>query len=197
MAEVRRESCADLHGQSGIMLAAETLRNASNLPAAGPETKEEKSIPLVWRIFGGTVLSIGAMLAVTLYSQLSAKVDGLTSATINKDEFFALRKYFWDRLQSVQSQGDATDTELKQRCARLEEQVKINEQLRQEIVPELKQIRDTMIAYLKDSSAQLEQQVKTSEAERKKLADEVHALQERLVKMATRPPEIRSAVFQK
>jgi hypothetical protein len=198
MADSRREGL-----QSGLVpsdvVAVEALRNASNPPPLASEAKDDKGIPLVWRIFGGTVLSIAAMVAVTLYQQLHTKVETLSDTLVKKEEFFSHRKGVWDRFSEMQKQGDAVDTELKQRCARLEEQVKINEQLRQEIIPEVKQMRELLLAHFKDGSMKMEQQVKAGDLDRKKLLDEVHQLQERLARMESRmtPSDVKSAVYEK
>jgi hypothetical protein len=197
MAECRKDSGS--HLETDLIVAAEALRNAANPSPAAPEAKEDKGIPLVWRIFGGTVLSIAAMVAVTLYQQLHSKVESLSDALVKKDEFFEHRKCVWERMQTMQKQGDAVDTDLKQRCARLEEQVKINEQLRQEIIPELKQMRELMVAHLKDSSSKMEQQVKMGDEDRKKLVEQVRQLEDRLAKMETQAAaaEVKSATYQK
>jgi hypothetical protein len=179
MSEPRRDQSAAMRSQGATLLAAESLRSGTS----PPEAKEEKGIPLVWRIFGGTVLSIGALIAVTLYQQLHNKVETLADALVKKEEFFDHRKGIWDRIEKLRSKEQEVDGQIQERCTRLEQQVKSCEEMYKEMLPEMKLMRETFIAHLKESSVRLEQQVKSGEEERKKLLAEIQQLRERLATM--------------
>jgi DNA repair exonuclease SbcCD ATPase subunit len=199
MADSRKDQSPALRSPASTLLAAETLRSSSS-PAAQEEAKEEKRIPLVWRIFGGTVLSIGALIAITLYQQLHNKVETLADTLVKKQEFFDSRKGIWDHMEKLRAQGQSVDAEIQQRCARLEQQAKTSEEHHQEIVPELKQVREMLFTCLKESSGRLDRQVKAAEEERKKLLQEIQQLRDRLAALeAQKAPSspVKTAVYEK
>ena len=55
-------------------VAVETLRNAAEPAKAEEKKKEEESIPLFWRVFGGTVFSIISLVTLTAYNGFSASL---------------------------------------------------------------------------------------------------------------------------
>ena len=99
------------------LLPAETLRSTASPPPAKEEGKEEKGIPMVWRIFGGTILSIGALIAVTLYQQLFSKVEALGDLAVKKDEFYKMRKGIWDQIEKLRGSEQGVDGERLPRLA--------------------------------------------------------------------------------
>jgi chromosome segregation ATPase len=179
-----KKDCGLGQGAAAPVVASETLRSGGS--PAPAEVPEEKRIPLVWRIFGGTVLSISALVAVTLYQQLHNKVEGLGDTLVKKEEFFDHRKGVWDRLEKLRSQAQAADAEIQQRCARLEEQAKCLEGVHKELGPEVKQLRDLLVGYLKENATRLQQQVTSGAEERKALVREVKELRERLAAVESR-----------
>src|SRR5262249_6686951 len=161
------------------------LRSTSQAPAVDEAAKEEKKLPMFWRVFGGTVLSIAALLAVTLYQQLHGKIERISDTDVNKDEFndfkktnwdrpgekekaedaaagnelgkrclqieqtmvkkdefFDHRKSSWDRVDKIRASGETAAADLRQRCAQLELQVKQADELRKEMLQEIKQVRE-------------------------------------------------------
>lgn len=66
---------------TGEMTAMETARSAaeSSSKNSEPKKKEEESISLFWRVFGGTILSIVALVSITLYNNMSSSINELRS----------------------------------------------------------------------------------------------------------------------
>lgn len=62
-----------------LPLAAETLRSVANPPVAEKhaEKKEDEKISLFWRVFGGTILSIVALVLMTFYNNLTSSIADL------------------------------------------------------------------------------------------------------------------------
>src|SRR5437763_8513349 len=64
--------------RSGEIAAFETMRSTANPSAAKPEEKtDDEKVSIFWRVFGGTILSIVALAAVTLYNNLSSGISDL------------------------------------------------------------------------------------------------------------------------
>ena len=66
------------------VILAETLRLAH--PPLEPENKGEEKLSLFWRIFGGTLMSIAAMAAVTVYQQTSSSLSELRAGQTRLQE---------------------------------------------------------------------------------------------------------------
>jgi DNA repair exonuclease SbcCD ATPase subunit len=92
------------------LATAETLRSAANAPAApGEKKKDEEHVSVFWRVFGGTILSIVALAAVTLYNNLSSGISDLRaelskerearSALSKKDDVDTRTKAIYDRIR--------------------------------------------------------------------------------------------------
>jgi chromosome segregation ATPase len=114
--------------RSGEVLAVETTRSAAQSSAAKAETtkKEDEKIHVFWRVFGGTILSIVALVAITLYNNLNGGINELRqelsrerearAALVKKDDADARAKSQWDRIRLVE--GYKLDIEaVKERTA--------------------------------------------------------------------------------
>jgi hypothetical protein len=180
------------------VLAVETLRNAGS---KGAEEKgaEEKGVPMIWRIFGGTLLSITALVAITLYSQLSNRIESLSDSTakkfetvsdnlVKKQEFFDSRKGLWDYVQTLRKDTLAGDVELQKRSVRLEEQLKAAEEKARDTAREVQQLRTDVAAFatLKETALRLELQVREFREERARLAQDLQQVRERLASVEGR-----------
>jgi septal ring factor EnvC (AmiA/AmiB activator) len=138
----------------GLAVAAETLRNkgeACHTDTAPPRAEEKISV--FWRVFGGTLLSIAALVVMTVYQQFNASITELRAAVARvnethadmakKDELNTRTGKIWDTLTKV-----TTD------------------------LPAMKTHDDI-----------LDSQFKTAEQERKELCTKIQVLNERLVKI--------------
>jgi DNA repair exonuclease SbcCD ATPase subunit len=93
------------------LAAAETARSAANPPADRPRPDEEK-MSVFWRVFGGTILSIVALVAITLYNNLNGSITDLRqelsrerearAGLIKKDDVDTRVKNQWDRIRVVE-----------------------------------------------------------------------------------------------
>ncbi len=129
----------DRNGQpDSTPIAATALRGAPG--EAPPPKKEEEHYSLFWRVFGGTILSIAALVCITIYNNLSSSIAELRSEVnranesranaiaelrndlgranearadlIRKDEFNSRLSNNWDRVQTVQQQYAAVNATL-------------------------------------------------------------------------------------
>jgi septal ring factor EnvC (AmiA/AmiB activator) len=154
-----RQNCREDAGNSGVRgpnnLAAlsETLRNGAasgSMPAKG-----EERVSLFWRVFGGTLLSIAALVVITVYQQFSSSLHELRSDVIHvnearadlvtKEDFNNRLTSVWNSMKDVQT-ATATVATLRERTALLEQQLKEAENERKELTREVQQLRDRVAA---------------------------------------------------
>lgn len=77
----------DLTIETESLRAADAAGRATDeLPSAKPKKHEEESISLFWRLFGGTILSITALGAITLYNNLSGSISELRADLARMNE---------------------------------------------------------------------------------------------------------------
>ena len=129
---------------------AEALRAAANAPeSASGDGPGEARFPAAWRLFGGTLLSIVALVVITLCQQFSTGLGDL-------------RK---DVLHLSQAQGELVKAE------------DCNSRLRSlwQHIKELEAERATLVA-LKEKSATLTERLGAAEQECKALAREIRAV---------------------
>ena len=107
-------------------LVAQTFRAAADAAQSPSDARSEKKaddekMSLFWRVFGGTILSICALVAITLFNNLSSTITelraeinkanearALADATmVRKEEFQSRMTSSWDRVQSLQQQNTA------------------------------------------------------------------------------------------
>jgi hypothetical protein len=117
--------------------------------AAPPPPSEEK-ISVFWRVFGGTLLSIAALVCMTIYQQFSASLTDLRAGINHLNEFYAdvVKK------DELKTHSNAIWTSLKE--------------LGNDVLP------------LKTQTTVIQGQLQAIEQERKDLAREVQQLRERL-----------------
>jgi hypothetical protein len=135
------------------VLSAETLRNASPpyLPAEPP--KGEERVSVFWRIFGGTLLSIAALVVITVYQQftnglrdLRSEVNRLTETRaelVKKDEFNTRNTSLWNSIKELQT-ANAAVTALKERAELRDQQLKAEAEARKELARELQLLRERL-----------------------------------------------------
>src|SRR5262245_5968578 len=67
------------------LAAAETMRNAVEASHAKEESKkEDEKVSVFWRVFGGTILSILALVTITLYNNINSRISELRTE-LNKE----------------------------------------------------------------------------------------------------------------
>lgn len=122
----------DAFDRNGMPDNTPVVATAMRAAEADPAKKDEERYTLFWRLFGGTVLSIAALVSITLYNNISSNISELRGEVnrsnearanavaelrndlgranearadlIRKDEFNSRLSNNWDRVQAVQQQ---------------------------------------------------------------------------------------------
>lgn len=171
-------------------VAMEVMRQAGEAggkPAEGEKKKEEDSIPLFWRVFGGTVLSVTTLIGITTYNGLNASmaeakgdVSGLATESrkevtrlcegqvqmLEKGELATQMSVAWRSLNELNEDHDALVV-LREKCQSLLARFKAGEVARRRLEQELREAREEQAAC----------------SERKLLAAELARLRERLASL--------------
>ncbi|HEY2911595.1 MAG TPA: hypothetical protein VGI99_15190, partial [Gemmataceae bacterium] len=94
------------------LAALETTRSASAPVPVRADKREEEKMSLFWRVFGGTILSIVALVFITLYNNLANGMGELRNdlsrerearaSLARKDDIEARMKSQYDRLRAVE-----------------------------------------------------------------------------------------------
>ena len=136
------------------ILTAETLRQGGSPVVVAPEPpKGEERISIFWRVFGGTLLSIAALVCVTVYQQFSNGINELRNGLNNlhetradlvkKDEFGGRMTSVWSSIKELQAASIAV-TAAKERITLLEQQLKASEEDRKELNREFQRLRERL-----------------------------------------------------
>jgi DNA repair exonuclease SbcCD ATPase subunit len=154
-----------------LILAAETLRASDSAPAEPAKTEEKLSV--FWRVFGGTILSITALVVITAYQSLAGGIHELRSdlsrlresnaELVKKDEFQSRNTKLWDRLQEFQSVQTAASV-LSNKIVALEQQQAAVERDRRELLAAV-----ALLPMVKDRIGALEDQRRAGEQDHKDL----------------------------
>lgn len=172
------------------ILTAETLRSAANndsevqLHQAVAETRPaEEKVSVFWRIFGGTILSIVALVIISAYQSvtstlkdLNGEINQLKEAKadfVKKDEWTTSRTKIWERMQkdeAEQAQQTQTVTTLKGDMTRSDEmiraeQARLGEALKALLTEkrEIQTATQTAVGQMKDRQTTFEQQLRSAE----------------------------------
>jgi hypothetical protein len=177
-------------GPQTIALAEETLRNSAT--ADLPATKGE-GLSTLWKVFGGTLLSIAALVAITLCQYFNGRLNALQADSsyqntdlrkdlahlceaqaecLKKDEFNNRLKSVWDGMKELHDNA-ASLAVLKERAALTEQQLRLAEEERRELLREVHQLREQRAA----------------DQERRELLRELQVLRERLAVLEGRKQE--------
>ena len=136
------------------VVAAETLRNATLPYGAQPPAppKGEERISLFWRVFGGTILSILALVSITIYQSFAASLNDLRNSIthlnethanmVTKDDLSTKSTALWAASKDVTAQT----SDLKTRTALLESQLRSADEDRRELNHEILSLREQMQA---------------------------------------------------
>lgn len=188
------------------VLAAGTLRADHPDPPGHPRAgaHPEDRVSVFWRVFGGTVLSIAALVAITLYNNLTTNINDLRNEVnrvnearaelVKKEEFNTRNQNLWDRLQALQELR-VTVTGLKEQIAACGEKQADQKALRDALTAieqRLKTAEDdhkalsraeVALTALEQKAAAREVQLKAADDDRKDLIRQVQELRERLAKV--------------
>jgi len=188
-----------------IILAAGTLR-AGESRASTPRDHNhpDDRLSIFWRVFGGTILSILALVAVTLYNNLTNTINELRSEVnrvnearaelVKKEEFNSRSQAMWDRLQTLQELRVAI-TGLKEQVNGLSDrqgdtkavrdQLSVVEQRLKAAEDDHKALAKAELAVttLEQKAAAREAQLKAAEDDRRDMAKQLQELRERLAKV--------------
>ena len=131
-------------------VAAEALRIAAPPVAYPAPPKGEERISLFWRVFGGTILSIAALVGITVYqsfagnlSDLRAGINHVNELQANlatKDDLNTKSTALWAASKDVTTQT----ADLKTRTALLETQLRSAEDDRKELNREVLSLRERL-----------------------------------------------------
>lgn len=182
------------------VLASETMRNAatpSHQPPQSAKSSEEK-LSVFWRVFGGTVLSIVALVVITAYQGLSSGIRELRTdlahanearaELVKKDEYSAGRAKMWDRLQEIQKELTTVATPMdpmKLRLDKLEAGSHAMDSERREI--------HELHATLKERLAQIDQQLAQAKATQKDVVGLQQTIQGMQDKMTFREQQLKQS----
>jgi DNA repair exonuclease SbcCD ATPase subunit len=187
-----------------IILAAGTLRTSDSQAARTRDSHPEERLSLFWRVFGGTALSIAALVAITIYNNLTTNINELRAEIsrvnearaelVKKEEFNSRNQNMWDRIQALQELR-VTVTGLKEQVSALGEKqadVKAVRDALSAIEQRLKASEDDhkalakaelTITALEQKAVARDAQLKAAEDDRKELGRQVQELRERLAKV--------------
>ncbi len=94
------------------MTMAETARSAAESSGGQHEKKEDEKLSIFWRVFGGTILSIAALVSITLYNGISSSIAELRNELnrerearaelVKKDEFNSRTTSQYERMRSLE-----------------------------------------------------------------------------------------------
>lgn len=189
----RRMARTDSHSsftdsERHLILAAETVR-AGDLNPARParDEKPEERVSLFWRIFGGTILSICALIVINAYQSLTSNIHEVrsdlgrlresSSDLIRKDDFNSRHSTLWNSIRELQGLQTSV-TVLANKQAALEQQSAAFDKDHKELAA----IAAATQA-LREKDAAIEKLVKDAETERREFAREIQHLRERIAKL--------------
>jgi small-conductance mechanosensitive channel len=197
----------DTRESEQLVVAAGTLRAAE--PRAAEPVKTHAGHPddrvsVFWRVFGGTILSIFALVAITLYNNLQSNVTELRAELsrsnearaelVKKEEFNTRTQTVWDRVQALQ-ELKATVTGLKEQVTSYGEKQGDFKAVRDQLAAVEQRLKtaeedhkalahaELTITALEQRTAARDAQLKAAEDERKEMAKQLAELRERLAKV--------------
>jgi hypothetical protein len=195
LTENRDNDTCILDPKDSAILAVETLRNAAaSADDSVKSGKKEDRLSVFWRVFGTTILSIAALVIITVYQQFSSSLNDLRSNVshltesrgdlVKGDEFNNLSASMWSSIKELQA-DKAAFLALKERSDWLEQQVKDGQDqvnghfaALKTHLKELETAKADMES-VKGQFALLEQQLQKDDEERKELVREIQQVRER------------------
>jgi chromosome segregation ATPase len=156
-----------------LMLAAETLRSGQTGKLGKAEDKSEEKLSIFWRVFGGTILSICALIIITAYQQLAGGIHDLRNDVgrlreagadfIKKDEHNTRSTQMWNRITEIGGLT-ASVSVLTNKVSGVEQQLAAADRDRKDAQASL-----AVVAALREKLVAIEDQRKVSEQDHKDL----------------------------
>jgi DNA repair exonuclease SbcCD ATPase subunit len=184
-----------------LLAAAESLRSSANpVPCPDePPSKAEDKISLFWRVFGGTILSIVALVAITVFNSFSSSLAELRreindqhqsrAELVKKEELSSRVSSLWNGIKDLQT-ANQTLSALNERSKLLDQQfdrhMKSAEDDRKELTRKLDEQRKLLEEEKRELTRKLDEQRKAFEEERKEMNRTLQALAERVAKVEGR-----------
>jgi hypothetical protein len=148
------QSLGSPHGV--VLQSGETLRTAaSSFRPPVNKGKKRDRLSVIWRLFGGTLLSIAALVCITLYQQITNaftelrtnvnRLNETRSELVKNEDFNNRMKSVWTSIRDLQAAGVLVST-LKDKSTWLEQEAKRGEEERKELTRELQQLRERQAA---------------------------------------------------
>ena len=175
----RNEEFGYLTRDPSLLLSTEILRNTATVGSHKPEEK----ISVFWRVFGGTLLSISALVVIQAYQSLASNIHDLRTELarmhefqadfVKKDDFNSRTTSLWNRVQDLQSLNAAISV-TGNKMAAVEQQLSVAERDRKEI--------QGAIAVLAPFKDRLDEQKKAADSDHKEvitLGAALHAVREK------------------
>jgi len=188
---IEREEVSSQNGLGdSTLLAVATLNGADRASRSQSQAKpeaDEQKISVFWRVFGGAIISIAALAAITLYNNLATGIAELRTEIgrgtdaraelVKKDEFNSRSTSMWNRIQELQAM-QLSMTSLKEKVSGLEQQLRAADEDHKALSQ-----AQVQISGLQEKAASREAQAKAAEEERKTLCKELLVLRERIAKL--------------
>jgi heme exporter protein D len=148
---------------NGILMAAETLRSTALAGTPVTPAKGEERFSVFWRAFGATLLSIAALVVITLCQHFSSSLTELRSDLghlnqelrkdmarlseshghlVQKEEFSTRIMSVWNSIKELQMLS-STVAALKEKALVRDEQLRHQEE-RRELVRDLQRLRERL-----------------------------------------------------
>jgi len=194
---------ANEHESEAVILASGTIRVSEPVKARDPNHPDER-LSLFWRVFGGTFLSICALVAISLYNNLANNITELRSELnrvneargemVKKEEFNSRTQSMWDRVQSLQDikvTVGALKEQLNSQSEKhadlkgLQEKINLLDQRIKQAEDDHKALAkvELTVSMLEQKAAIRDSQLKTGEEDRKEMVKQLQELRERLAKV--------------
>lgn len=167
------EHSAFTDSERNLILAAETLRSGHEVKLRKPDEKPEEKLSLFWRVFGGTLLSICALVVITAYQQLTggihdvrndvARLREASADFLKKDDYNNRSTQMWNRVNELNALN-ASVSVLTNKMTGVEQQLVAADRDRKDMQAPL-----ALVAALKEKLTALEDQRKISEQDHKDL----------------------------
>jgi hypothetical protein len=174
-------------------LDAETLRSTDGATKKVDDEPRSERLHIFWRVFGGTLLSIAALVGLTVYNNLSGTLGDLRKEMnqqyesrgelVKKDELNQRSTTLWDSIKDLRA-ANASLVALSERAKLLdqqqERQMKAADEDRKELHRKLEEVRKQSDDERREYGRKLDEQRKLFDEERKEMSRKLQMLAERL-----------------